>query len=336
MPLPKAIQRAAEQADQMALQFAEADDSQLVVDPNTGLPLGSSPPVAEPTPPVQPAAPATTDDFEHKYRSIKGKYDAEVPVLRNQAQTFERINQSLSAQVANLTEQLAAAQRMQATAPAVRSEPVVSATAKDVETFGSDLIDLITRVSGAQTESAKSEIIRHLNDLRGAMVRTQGEVGEVKQNTAKTERALYEQRLTEAVPNWREVNATQEWLAWLAEFDPVLGSTRQAAVSDAYEKFDAPRTVAFLEAYARTVAARDASRPRTPQEELASQVQPRSTSAPAPTVPNADPRSAKVWTQTEIADFYRACIQGKFKAAPAEKERIEAEINAAVAEGRVR
>jgi len=98
-------------------------------------------------------------------------------------------------------------------------------------------------------------------------------------------------------------------------------------------KYDAPRTVAFLQAYLREAVAHQPA--RTPQEELRSQVAPRSTST-AVTPPPVDPRASKVWTQQEIADFYRACIQGKFKSAQAEKERIEHEINVAVSEGRVR
>jgi hypothetical protein len=273
-----------------------------------------------------------TEDFEQKYRSLKGKFDAELPLLRNQATTFERINASLSSQVATLTQQLADLQRA---APAPVTEPVRAATDKDVETFGPELIDLITRIAGANAATVKNELANHLRNVEGQVTRTASEVGTVKVSQQQTDRALYEQRLTEAVPNWRDVNATQEWLTWLGEFDPLLGSTRQAAVSAAYTTYDVPRTAAFLNQYAALQRSVESNRPLTPQEELARQVSPRATNA-ATVTPQPSATTARIWTQAEISAFYTAAIQGKFKANPAEKARIEAEIDTAVSQGRVR
>ena len=67
MPLPRAIQQAAAQADAIAERIANADPSQLVVNPEPGEPL---------TAPATPAAHADTppapapvkDEFEQKYR----------------------------------------------------------------------------------------------------------------------------------------------------------------------------------------------------------------------------------------------------------------------------
>ena len=73
MSLPKAIQRQAEHAEQLALQFAEANSDQLVVDPNTGDPIVHAASV-EHTPPAPPVAPTPSEDFEQKYRSLKGKF----------------------------------------------------------------------------------------------------------------------------------------------------------------------------------------------------------------------------------------------------------------------
>lgn len=334
MPLPKSIQRQAEAADEVAARIANADTNQLLLDPETGMPLTqSAPAVAQVETPPAPQPPA--EDFEQKYRSIKGKYDAEIPVLRNQAATFERINQTLGAQVASLTEQLQTLQRQREATPAVVA-PATAATAKDVETFGSDLIDLITRIAGNQAAAVTQQLAPHFDQLKGAVERTKSEVVDVKANQQQTERALYEQRLTAAVPNWRETNTTQEFLSWLAEFDPVLGKTRQAAVSEAYDAFDAPRTAAFLHAYEAHQRSLTPSRQLTPQEELARQVSPR-TSQPSNAPVSETPATAtRIWTQAEISAFYTAAIQGKYKADPATKQRIEQEIDQAVSEGRVR
>lgn len=335
MPLPKSIQRQADAADQIAQQFVNADPSQLVVDPDTGEPLNAPAPAVVVAAPQPPAPQPPPEDFEQKYRSIKGKYDAEIPVLRNQAATFERINQTLSAQIAAQAERLAALERAPVT-PAPAAVPATAATAKDVETFGSELIDLITRIAGSQASAVTAQLTPHFEQLRGAVERTNNEVGHVKTNVQQTERALYEQRLTEAVPNWRDVNATQEWLSWLAEFDPVLGKTRQEAVSESYVQYDAPRTAAFLNTYLAYQRSLAPTQPRTAQEELARQVSPRTSQAQTTPASETPATAKRIWSQSEISQFYTAAIQGKYKANPAEKQRIEQEIDLAVSEGRVR
>lgn len=331
MPLPRAIQQAAAEADAIAERIANADPSQLVVNPETGEPLAApATPAAnaEPTPAPAPAV----NEFEQKYRSIQGKYDAEVPILRNQAQTFERINANLSAQLAAAQEQLQVLRSQPA--PAAPTAPV-AANAKDVETFGSDLIDLITRVSTAQAQSMESKLLGYLREINASIGQTKSEVGTVKANQQLTDRALYEQRLTEAVPNWREINATQEWLVWLGEYDAVLGTTRQEALTDAYTKYDSTRTVAFLNAYKEHTRSKEPARRLTPQEELARQASPRTTAQAAP-VPESSPSTVRGFTQKEIGDFYTAVLQGKWKHDPAGKAAMEKAIDEAVAAGRVR
>lgn len=333
MPLPRAIQQAAAQADAIAERIANADPSQLVVNPETGEPL---------TAPATPAAHADTppapapvkDEFEQKYRSIQGKYDAEVPILRNQAQTFERINANLSAQLAAAQEELHRFRSQPA--PAVPTAPVAAANAKDVETFGSDLIDLITRVSSAQAQSLKSDLLGAIQQIDRSVNQTKSEIGTVKVSQAQTDRALYEQRLSESIPNWREINAKHEWLVWLGEYDAVLGTTRQEALTDAYHKYDSARTLAFLNAYLDTERAKAPTPRLTPQEELARQTSPRTNVAQTTVIQDSSPASQRAFTQKEIGDFYTAVLQGKWKHDPAGKAAMEQAIDEAVAAGRVR
>lgn len=332
MPLPRAIQQAADEADAIAARIALADPSQLVVNPETGEPLSAPATPAAPAEPTPAPAPVS-NEFEQKYRSIQGKYDTEVPILRNQAQTFERINANLSAQLAAANEEL---QRLRTPSPAVPSAPVVAANAKDVETFGSDLIDLITRVSSAQAQSLKSDLLGAIHQIDRSVNQTKSEVSQVKVGQQQTDRALYEQRLTAAVPNWRDINATPEWLTWLGEYDAVLGTTRQEALTGAYNAYDSARTVAFLESYLAATRSRQPNHQLTPQEELARQVSPRTNANARTVVPESSPASQRVFTQKDIGDFYTAVLQGKWKHDPAGKTAMENAIDEAVSQGRVR
>jgi hypothetical protein len=316
MPLPKAIAQAAQDADHL---IGELESGNLpLVDPETGVPIA---PAVEPKP--APAAPQT-DAFEQKFRSLQGKYDSEMPVLRGQVQTYERINQNLAAQVAQLTEQMTAIQtaKVQTPAPA-------SVTDKDVEQYGSELIDLIKRVSGADAHAVAQAMRGEMTNLANAVGR---DVVAVKQNQQQTDRVLYETRLSESVPNWRAINVDAGWLAWLNEYDPIIGGTRQAALTDAYNKFDDVRTVAFLNAYLATVP-RSTPAP-TPRDELARQIAPRAAQSNAP-APTSD-ANGRIWTQQEIGDFYRDLLQGKYKHSTAKADQLKQEIDEAVASGRVR
>ncbi len=326
MPLPKAIQQAAADADAQVAALMELESQPLVVDPATGEP--NPPAGAQPAALPAPAAPAT-DEFEQKYKTLQGKYDAEVPVLRAQVSNYERINQTLSAQVATLSEQVQSLSQ----AVAQKAEPVPQelVTSRDVEQYGSDLIDLINRVADARTAAAVAAV---RDEVRQATSAVSQDVAGVKRNQQQTDRALYEQRLTEAVPDWRAINVDPAWLQWLSQFDPILGATRQDALNIAYRNFDAPRTVAFLQTFLATHTPQTAA--LTPQEELARQVTPSTTSSPAVTTPPADTRSAKVWTQEEIGVVYKEVLQGKWKHNPEGKAALLKEIDQAVAEGRVR
>jgi len=321
MPLPKAIAQAAQDADQLIGELESGNPP--LVDPETGVPIATA---VEPRQEPAPAAPQQPDALEQKYRSLQGKYDAEMPVLRGQVQTYERINQNLAAQVAQLTEQMT---QMQQAKP-VQIPAAQAVTDKDVETYGSDLIELIKRVSGADAQAVAQAMKGEISSLARTVA---SDVVAVKQNLQQTDRVLYDQRLTEAVPNWREINVDQGWLSWLNEYDPLLGTTRQTALTDAYNKFDDVRTIAFLKAYIATVPRSQDPAP-TPRDELARQVSPRAAQSNQP-APTAD-QGGRIWHQQEIGDFYRDLLQGKYKHSPARAEALKKEIDEAVASGRVR
>jgi hypothetical protein len=324
MPVPKAIREAAEAADAQVAAIIAAESAPLVVDPVTGEPYITT--AAPPTPPTPPAPPQ--DDWEQRFRTLQGKYDSELPVLRSQISNYERINNTLSQQLASLTEQV---QTLSTRPVAAATAPADAVTSKDVEQYGAELIDVINRVAEARAQALTT-------DLRGEIARLQTSVSRdvagVTAHVKQTDRALYDQKLTEAVPDWRTINIDPEWLRWLGEYDPILGSTRQAALNTAYNNFDAVRTVAFLKSWLATRT--PAPRQLTPQEELARQVTPRTTVA-TPQSPSApEPTDTRIWTQAEIAATYTAKLQGKYRGLDAEWAAVVKQIDAAVAEGRVR
>lgn len=323
MPLPRKVREQAEAADAAVAELNRLETpTQPLVDPTTGAPLVQGQPPVVDTPPVKP-----TEDWENKYRSLQGKYDSEVPLMRSQLQNYERMNAQLSGQLANLSDQV----RLMQERPAPVATPVVQdVTDTDVSQFGPELIDLIRRVSGSQIAS---QIANVRSDVDSAIAPVRGTVQAVASDQRVLRRQSYDDGLTASVPDWREINRRQDWLTWLGQFDPMLGTTRQAAVSAAYDAYDVPRTVAFLKQY---LAEQAPGTQIDPQEELRRQASPRSTPGNVANPPATTPASKRVWTQNEIAEAYTRQIQGRSRLAPDAWAELEAEITQAVAEGRVR
>jgi hypothetical protein len=319
MPLPRAIQAQIEQADQIVNELnGVAPPEGETPAPGTPEPqLTAAPEPIEPAPPVTPPAPE--ENWERKFHSLQGKYDAEVPRLSQQVRDM---GQQLQALIAENTQLKAAPAPA---APAAKQEVLV--TDKDTEAFGSDLIDLADRIAKqnmAVYEADRRAMAAEIKELKGM-------VGSVGQKQQMTTEQVFWRDLGSAVPDWEAINKDQAFIAWLGEVDPVYGMPRQAGVDNAFDRLDAPRMAAIFNAYKTLTGT--ARPPKTPSQELSSQVAPtRSRNTPAPT--GGDAPQGKVWSQQEIADFYNAKRRGYMD--DKEAARTEQEIESAVAEGRVR
>lgn len=303
---------------QADLQAAEALEAQLQA-PTSGAPVVTSvadlvaPPAANPPPneptqqqaPVEPVAqPAPPkEDFEHKYRVLQGMYSADVASTKKQLSEMER---RFAGVVDELTT-LKARETSAAPAPAVDS--------KDVENFGADLVEMVQR--------HMDKVLALVNTRLGTL---EQKVNGVTQQTALTQEQQFYATLGTLVPDWKEINVDQRWLAWLAQEDPVYGAPRQAALDVAHQRMDPVRVASVFKAF------KDGLPPPPAPSSLADQVAP---SGAASVVPVATPPKPFL-SEKAINDFYRDLGRGFYAGREAEANQIEAEINAAVAEGRVR
>lgn len=256
----------------------------------------SEPQQAAPVEPV--AAPvAPKEDFEHKYRVLQGMYTADIKTLRTQLGDIVTEVRTLKAQPA---------------APATQPAPV---DPKDIENFGADLIEMVQRYAEQKMAGMESRLTALEQGMNG-----------VTQQTALTAEQAFYATLDSLVPDWRAVNENPDWLAWLNEVDPVYDVPRQAALDRAFGKKNAPQVATIFKAYKATIPAIPAP------SSLANQVAPSGAASVAPTAAPAKP----FFSEKSITDFYRDLGQGRWKGRETEAAAIEAEINSAVAEGRVR
>jgi hypothetical protein len=322
--LPRQAQQLQDEADEIARLIEEE------VNPPVE-PVEPDPPVVaavEPDPPApdpEPPAPDPEPDWKGKYDTLQGKYDIEVPRLHQLNGDLQTQMQTLSDQVEALTEQLKT--------PAPPATPAPSSiTEKDEEAFGSDLIDLNRRV----VAEALAKVQPTLDRLETENTNLKTQLESLGSRTERTSAELFNDRLTEAVPTWREVDTQRGWLDWLTTIDPLSGLTRQTYLRNAITQMDVKRTASIFKAYMALSAPppppTDETPAPSPADELASQITPSRSAAPASVEQVVDP-AKRIWTgrDVEIALDPRRLR----KMTDAEQAAVFSEIDAAQAEGRV-
>lgn len=276
-----------------------------------------------PAPAEQPKAGGEDESWEHKYKSVHGRY------TRSQ----EQIRQ-LSEQVQNLQNVIAT---MQATTPSTVSLPELSAerliTDEEAADYGEDFL----KVVGKKAREELAPVIKGYQDKIAELERRlEGFTGKVQQDSQKELLS----KLDEKLPNWRELNTNQEFLDWLSLPDPYSGAIRHDMLKAAYTQGDAHRVLAFFNGFLseEAVVAPAGQEPdptvtTVPKVPLASLAAPgRAKTAAATTAPAEKP----IITRAQIAAFYADLAQGKYRGRDAEKNKAEAMIFEAQRDGRIR
>lgn len=312
MNLPRAVLEAERKAEEALQQLQKArQPQQQQNDPPPGdLPASDpapTPPPSEPAATANPAPAATPpantegdEKWESRFKTLTGKYNAEVPRLH--AAIKER-----DAKLNSLTEEVEALKASLAKPKESLVKP------EEVNEFGEPLVDLIRRAAREEVQSKDAE----LAELRRKL-------DQVQVATVETKEVGFYEALAQAVPDWVTINDDPEFHTWLGEVDDLTGMQRQQILSQAEEKRDAGRVARFFNAYKKVQQEKAAEANTT----LDSQIAPPTSRVDAP------PQGKKIWTRGEIADFYARDRRGEFSAEKA--AAIDQEIQSAVAEKRVR
>ena len=353
-PVPEAIRRQSELADQIArdagitnvpaaksttvveaeplpatsdqVQEASQDEAQEPAQAQPELPLGDAPA------PARPADP----DWQQRYNSLQGKYNSEVPELQAQVRSMERIIAGMQ-RSSHASEQTRQETRQTPQHPPFAELEIDPA---DKEAYGEELITKAQRW-------AEAKLAPRFAQLESRLASYEGRTQQIAQQSAATS---VEGQLDRAVPNWRDVNIDPQFNVWLGQADPFSGLSRKQLITDAHVSGDAPRTIAFFQAFLReqtavnpgtgTQMVQTAASPpangampaadRLPLESLAAPGR----GAATPAAPGAP--AARIWTQAQIQQLYREKVRGQWDGREADFFRLEQDISAAAREGRYR
>ncbi|RLB94828.1 MAG: hypothetical protein DRH26_00065 [Deltaproteobacteria bacterium] len=318
MQLPKAVQAAAKSSDDLQKQLNDPKpDDQQGQDtplPEDGTLTQQGPdtlnPDVAPTDPAQPAP----DDWQQKYLTLQGKFNAQVPRLQQDIQHLQGQLSSLDAENKQLKE---AATQPKTLDSHGDTSPLDRATISEYgEEFGT-LVDTIEQLR-SDNASLSTQIQTLSGDVTGdrqaqAKKAYDGYLGDVSSKIA----ALG--------GDFSVLNGDPNFLNWLRQYPEGEAEPRHAKLKRAEGQQDVTATMEIFTEYLR---------PTQPQAQpnLAPNLQPPTAhSSPAPTTQP----EGRMWTRAGIAKFYQDKVKGVFKGRDEEAAQLEADIHAAPGEGRV-
>ena len=278
-------------------------------------------------PQAPPAPPA--EDWQQKFSTLQGKYNADIGAANRAARAAETRVSQLEALIASMQS------APPPTANGHAAAPAKNITQEDIEAWGEELPQAARRWAQDAVETATRPLLLKIQQLEAQTTAVQG-------NTV-------ESYLDVHCPEWRTINTSVAFNEWLNVLDDLTGVSRRDLLNDAYQKGAAQRTLAVFQRFlgdgGQTVAT--PAPPPTPHTPTPPAPSGQGTGRPslgafaAPGVGNsggsdgASPAGAKTFTTREIAKFYDDVRSGLYRGREADKLRFEAEIIAAASGGRI-
>jgi hypothetical protein len=281
----------------------------------------------EPPPIVPTKEDLRGDDWAGRYNAMRGRYEkAEERANRLQDQLGQMAHELTQVQL--MVRQM---QQPQLQPQNIPTPPKKLVTDEDVNNYGTELIDLARRVA---TEAVSPE----LEALKQDNAR-------LKSHVAQTTKQAVFQVLDQQVPNWREINRSADFKAWLNIRDIKANALRRALLNDAERAADAPRVVAFFRDFlSDTTGHVSAPQPEpVPQPPRQAATTLEALAAPGRARPaSGEPISPalaaqqQTFSRAEVSKFYADKRKGAYAGREAEAERYEQALITAGRDGRIR
>jgi hypothetical protein len=321
MALPKQVEAQLRELEQIEKQIAESQnpatanpESQSTEDPPADLST-PEPPAIEQKPvetKPEPIEPAIADEtWQSRYIALKGKYDAEVPRLHADLREFKAQLDSLR--------KAAETKPVETKKPAVAEKLVTDA---DIQAFGEDLIEVQRKVAREVAAEFRDELdaMRVENDKLREQLNTTG---------SQVSEASFEQRLYRMVPDFQDINADPRWVNWLNEVDPLLRAPRKSVAQDAFNRADAEAVAHYVGMFKSSITPVEPVNDKA--SELEKQIQPKRSTSNVPVS-----QQAKTYTDSQIQKMFQKSVELSSRGQREEAMKLEAEIDAAYRDGRVR
>lgn len=319
--IPAAVTRAAAHADQIHQQAYNTQDPPA--DPNAAPPPDNPPPANPPADPPapQPGEPGYEDSWKHRYDAMKGRFEKSE---HDKIQLSDRLNR-METILANMQ----AAPPAPPPAPELRAASLVTDTER--QEYGEEFLDVVARRAREAVQPELDARDAHIKELeRELKGTTAAVVGDARDRMLAS--------LDQQMPEWRSLNEKPGFLNWLRLHDTFSGAIRHALLTQAFERNDTARVLAFFNGYLRE---EEAVAPVTQQAAPVERPSLEKFAAPgraksAPATQPGSPADKPIITSAQISAFYADSAAGRYVGKEAEKDRLEKMIFSAQAEGRIR
>lgn len=334
MSRPAQLEAQIARVQEIQAEMTKGDTQDNVELNDDGTPKTVTPPEAVTPPPVvEPPATINKEEYdklEQRFRTLQGMYNADSVRLRGE------LKEALDA-IKELEDRVVAAE---ATAKTPNDAPVKYITAEDESEYG-DTLDMVRRAAREEAENLarkrEEKFLNEIAELKNQLGYVQStvvpKVDSITRSQEEQVKAEFWGAIETQVPNWRTINDSADFRAWLIAEDPLTGATRQQFLAQAQYNYNAPRVIGFFKEWERTKAGGQTPAPKnSAHSELEKMVSPGASkggNVPVTTEP-------KIWSHDAIGKFYADVTKGVYANKPEERKKIEADIFAAQREGRVR
>ena len=299
MTLPKSVQAQIDKADSLYQEAygTQEEAPEAASEPEQEAeqqePEASTTQTAEKQPENQEDESRDALYWKHRFQVLQGKYNAEVPALREE--------------IRNLKQQIE--QQSQATDKANELADTISSqlTDDELELLGPELVQVIQKLVGKGDQSEVEQLKQEVNSL--------------KQSEQEHAEAEFWAVINSRIPDWQQLQSTPEAQQWLAAFDAMTGATRNQLLQQAQQNLNAYQVV---EIFNQLRQATTGNASRVPAEKVTPR-QSRASGGPKP--------QGNAWTREAITQFYRDKTTGKYsddEAALLEADLFKAQVEGRV------
>lgn len=330
------IPKGAQSAPLVAAQGGPVTENPNEVKPTLKLTPKGAPP-ADTQPPADPDMSEDARYWRQRALSEEGRIQAANRTLQ-QTQELLAAQSAENARLAAL-----AVQRVQ---PQPDQQPAVPSlsgdyTSEEVAQYGREALEVMERAAQRRLAPVLDKLGRATQELDK---RTKQLDTTVQQSQVRATNQANWAALDQALPNWRQINTSQEFAEWLSLPDFYSGVVRSELLKNAFASGDTGRVVRFFQGFVAEASAA----PAIPGKQAGSQPAPQgpafalaALAAPgpakqAPGTQSPGPAEKRIYSHNDIKSFYRAIQQGFYAGRDEERQAWEQDIFAAQREGRVR
>lgn len=292
--------------------------------------------------------------WEHRFNSMKGRFESAEQRARQQAQQISELQRLLA---------------MSSGPPSAPPAPVISpqyGPSGDTRFGGGQPVVPPKLLSDAERQEYGPEILDvmgrrtmeivgpEITKLSNAVMQLMQENAQLKQTVGGVRNVVtqdatgrFYDTLDRELPDWEMTNHDQEFVRWLENVDPFSGRVRKDLLGEAHRNNEASRVLNIIKGFRQERGAavnpagnlqpsagngNGADHSPPPQFELQNLAAPGRAKSGQPPTPPDQP----YYTRKDITNFYADVTRGVYTGRDADKAALEAQLFQAAREGRIR